>query len=92
MSRNSLAACNACGRCVSKKAARDARSKWRPVGNDWYCCTPGRCSLAYKAAASPKTLTDSQVDAILRPVYADMAFDELLADLIGEARPMLAAR
>ena len=74
--RDSLAACGTCGRCVSKKTARDARSKWRPVGDDWYCCAPGGCSTAYKAAykaaAPPKMLTDSQVDAILRPIYADM--------------------
>lgn len=47
----SLSQCKVCARSVTKKTAGDPRSKWRPIGNDWYCCAPGKCSVAYKNAA-----------------------------------------
>lgn len=75
-----------------KKTARDIRSKWQPIGDDWYCCAPGKCSMAYKNAAAAPTLpprhggvvTDAELDAILQPIYDEMDFDAFLADLYSE--------
>ena len=49
-----LSQCKVCARSVTKKTAGDPRSKWRPIGNDWYCCAPGKCSVAYKIAVAAR--------------------------------------